>query len=710
MTRVMSWLGAAAGRQDIVLAALLLVTVLMIIIPMPPSVMDMLIALNLAVSLLLLMVALYVNEPLDFSVFPSVLLMTTLFRLGLTISTSRLILLRADAGDIVYTFGDFAAGGNIVVGMIVFLIITVVNFIVITKGSERVAEVGARFSLDGMPGKQMSIDGDLRAGTIDAVEAGRLRRVVQKESQFYGAMDGAMKFVKGDAIAGLVIIVVNLLGGIGVGVFMHGMSASEAGALYAILSIGDGLVSQIPALLISVTAGIIVTRVPGEHRHNLARELTDQLAAQPQSLMVAAVVLVLFGLIPGFPMHYFILLAAMSGTAAWWVRRRAREGSTGAGGTNGDGSAGGAQAGRPGAQPLQVRVGSGLVNAQAGGVTSALTSGLTSAAGGAGSLSARIDALRDQKFEQFGVPMPEVCLVIDASLAPDTLDIQLYHESVLTFPMAADMALARFDGEHTLTTLRDLVADDKDDMPRTPLSFGGHMLYWLTPAQRDLWRAQGGVALEGDERVAHCVSLVIDAHAADFLGVQETRFLMDAMEDRYGELVKELQRQLPINRTAEVLQRLVAEGISIRDLRRVFEALIEWAPRERDQIMLTEYVRLGLRRHITRRFRRGNAQIAGWNVGQGIEDTVRAAVRQTSSGSYADLNAEQTESILCAIDEVLAAHDGSPAVLFTALDVRRFVRKLIERERADLAVLSFQEVADEPHVRVLGTIDLQGAY
>lgn len=420
--------------------------------------------------------------------------------------------------------------------------------------------------------------------------------------------------------------------------------------------------------------------------------------------MVAAVVLVLFGLIPGFPMHYFILLAAMSGTAAWWVRRRAREGSTGSGGTRADGSAGGAQTGRPGAQPLQVRVGSGLVSA------------LASPSGGAGSLANRIDALRDQKFEQFGVPMPEVSLVIDASLAPDMLDIQLYHESVLTLPMSPGMALARFDGEHTLTALRGLVAHDNadkadnDDLARTPLAFGGHVLYWLTTAQRDRWREHGGIALEGDERVAHCVSLVIDAHAADFLGVQETRFLMDAMEDRYGELVKELQRQLPINRTAEVLQRLVAEGISIRDLRRVFEALIEWAPRERDQIMLTEYVRLGLRRHITRRFRRGNAQIAGWNVGQGIEDTVRAAVRQTSSGSYADLNAEQTESILCAIDDVLAAHDGSPAVLFTALDVRRFVRKLIERERADLAVLSFQEVADEPQVRVLGTIDLQGAY
>lgn len=232
----------------------------------------------------------------------------------------------------------------------------------------------------------------------------------------------------------------------------------------------------------------------------------------------------------------------------------------------------------------------------------------------------------------------------------------------------------------------------------------------LKGAQRAEWTTLGGTAIEGADRVAHCVSLVIDAHAADFLGVQEARFLMDAMEDRYGELVKELQRQLPISRTAEVLQRLVAEGVSIRDLRRVFEALIEWAPRERDQIMLTEYVRLSLRRHITRRFRRGTEHITGWNVGRGIEDTVRAAVRQTASGSYADLNPTQTDAILNAIDGAVNAHDGTPAVLFTAMDVRRFVRKLIERERADLPVLSFQEVADEPHVRVLGTIDVQGAF
>lgn len=473
--RVSDWLRAAAGRQDIVLAALLLVTVLMIIIPMPPSVMDLLIALNLGVSLLLLMVALYINEPLDFSAFPSVLLMTTLFRLGLTISTSRLILLHADAGDIVYTFGDFAAGGNIVVGMIVFLIITIVNFIVITKGSERVAEVGARFSLDGMPGKQMSIDGDLRAGTIDAGEAKRLRRVVQKESQFYGAMDGAMKFVKGDAIAGLVIIVVNLLGGIGVGVFMRGMSAGDAAAIYAILSIGDGLVSQIPALLISVTAGIIVTRVPGEHRRNLARELTDQLAAQPRSLTLAAVVMLLFGLIPGFPMHYFLLLAALAGSGAWWVGR----GQRAAAAAHADpGSTPNANGGRPGAQPLLARVGAGLADPE----------------GGVATLAARIDALRHEKFEQFGVPMPEVAVVVDAALADGTLDIQLYHESVMTLEVMPGEALARHDVSHPIPALRNLAAG----APReTPLPFGGQVLFWLDDAQRDAWRGQGGRGARG---------------------------------------------------------------------------------------------------------------------------------------------------------------------------------------------------------------------
>ncbi|GAB3629250.1 EscV/YscV/HrcV family type III secretion system export apparatus protein [Pandoraea terrae] len=673
MNRTLHWLRIAAGRQDIVLAALLLLTVLMIIIPMPPALMDLLTAFNLAVSMLLLMVALYVNEPLDFSAFPSVLLMTTLFRLGLTISTSRLILLQADAGDIVYTFGDFAAGGNIVVGMIVFLIITIVNFIVITKGSERVAEVSARFSLDGMPGKQMSIDGDLRAGSIDSAEAGRLRRVVQKESQFYGAMDGAMKFVKGDAIAGLVIIVVNLLGGIGVGVFMKGMSAGDAAALFAILSIGDGLVSQIPALLISVTAGIIVTRVPGEQRRNLARELTDQLANQPQSLLVAACVMVLFGLIPGFPVHYFMPLGALAGTAAWWVSRRKRADSA----ALAAGAPAAERKSKPGAKPLQVHLGAGL--------------------GDAAKLGALIDALRERKFEQFGVPMPDIEVLPAPSLDADRFEVHLYHEPVLALSVPKDAALADTD-----TPRLDLPRDAQSDA----LPFGGVRLHWLDAAQAAAAQGAGVVLYENEACIAHCVSVVIDAHAADFVGVQETRYLMDAMEDRYGELVKELQRQLPISRIAEVLQRLVAEGISIRDLRRIFEALIEWAPKERDQIMLTEYVRLGLRRHITGRFRRGKPSIAGWPVGAGIEEMVRASVRQTSAGTYAELAPEQSNAIVARIQEAVARHDGTPAVLLTAIDVRRFVRKLIERDLAHVPVLSFQEVSEEASLHLLGTIDL----
>ena len=262
------WLHGLQAHQNVVLAAMLLLAVFMMIVPLPTVLVDVLIAINIALSITLLMMSVYIREAMEFSAFPSVLLITTLYRLALTISTSRLILLQHDAGEIVATFGDFAIGGNLAVGLIVFAIITVVQFIVITKGSERVAEVSARFSLDAMPGTQMSIDGDMRAGIIDAAQARQQRLLVQKESQLYGAMDGAMKFVKGDAIASIIVILVNILGGIAVGVFMHGMSAGEAATTYAILSVGDGLITQIPALLISIAAGIIVTRVPGETRRN----------------------------------------------------------------------------------------------------------------------------------------------------------------------------------------------------------------------------------------------------------------------------------------------------------------------------------------------------------------------------------------------------------------------------------------------------------
>ena len=308
LTRVLNQIGK---RQDMMLAAMLMAAIFMMILPLPTVIIDALISVNLTLAIILLMLAIYIDSPVEFSAFPSILLITTLFRLALTVSTSRLILLQHDAGHIVSAFGNFVVGGNLVVGLIIFLIITIVQFIVITKGGERVAEVSARFSLDGMPGKQMSIDGDLRAGVIDAQEAKYLRGQVQKESQLYGAMDGAMKFVKGDAIASLIVILVNLVGGLCVGIFVHGMDASTALGTYAILSIGSGLLDQIPGLLISITAGMVVTRVPDEDKQNLARTVVGQLISKPMALMAAAVLILIFALIPGFPFFDFLTLSLL---------------------------------------------------------------------------------------------------------------------------------------------------------------------------------------------------------------------------------------------------------------------------------------------------------------------------------------------------------------------------------------------------------------
>jgi len=686
MKYISKWLTLAAQRQDVVLAIVLLVAVFMMIVPLPTGLVDLLIAINLTVSIILLMMSLYIRDPLEFSAFPSLLLITTLFRLALTISTTRLILLQADAGEIIYAFGSFAVGGNLGVGMIVFLIITVVQFIVITKGSERVAEVGARFSLDGMPGKQMSIDGDLRAGVIDAREARRQRGLVQKESQLYGAMDGAMKFVKGDAIAGIIIIIVNILGGAAVGVFMHGMSAGESMSTYALLSIGDGLIGQIPALLISITAGIIVTRVPGEQRQNLADDISDQITKYPQALILAACVLIAFALIPGFPFVYFVLLSAAIFSCTWWLKKR-RLGTTkhGIAATNDaeraftsadELSEGGSEL-RPGAEPLMVKVAPDLLYT--------------------GKLPQSLASLRYTMFEQLGIPLPEIHVQESPELLPGTLRVLLYLEPVLSIKLHENMLLA-----DTSTPVQAL-ARQTDALPFNSLN-----LQWFDPSTSQALAATGVTLYEGDARTAHCVSLAIERYAADFIGVQETRYLMDAMEGKYAELVKEVQRQLPIGRIADTLQRLVSEQVSIRDLRTIFEALIEWAPREKDPLMIAEYARMALRRHITTRHRAGQICINAWTIGDRIEGMIRESIRQTSAGSYSSLAPEQNQAILGCIRSAFEQQKSQSSVLLTAIDVRRFLRKLIEREFYHLPVLSFQEVSDESELHVISNIDLIG--
>ncbi len=667
MNRLNRWLQVLSGRQDIILAIVLILTVFMIILPLPTLLIDILIAINFTVSLLLLMIAIYVNEPLEFSAFPAVLLITTLFRLSLSISTTRLILLQHDAGEIIYAFGDYVVGGNIVIGLIIFLIITIVQFIVITKGSERVAEVGARFSLDGMPGKQMSIDGDMRAGTIDAAEAKRLRSLVQKESQLYGAMDGAMKFVKGDAIASMIIVAVNIFGGMAVGMLVHGMPASEAIQTYSILSIGDGLISQIPALLISITAGIIVTRVPGQKQQNLANEMIEQMAHQPQPLFLASGMLLLFSILPGFPSLVFLTLSLLIGGAGWFLAGKPfLKKKKGAG--PGQESPFNAENSlltefKPGSIPLTLSVSKNLRSHE---------------------LEKALLVLRWNIFNQLGVIIPAI--EFNENNLESVVEIYLYQEKIVHFSLEPDDIL--FNVEQTELTGNKITL------------YPGRVLYQY--AKQDV--KEENSAISGDARITYCLEKVIRYYAKEFLGVQETKLLMDAMEQDYDELIKEVQRKLPLSEVASILQHLVQEDISIRDLRTIFETLIFWATKEKDSIVLTEYVRTGLRRHIIGRYLGNSEALDIWIIGDVMEEMIRNSIRQTATGTYSILDIDDTQRIISVINDALnGMQDG---LLITSIDIRRHLRKIIEMDLIDINVVSFQEVGSSVKFNVLGNIDL----
>ncbi|CRL45296.1 Secretion system apparatus protein SsaV [Sodalis glossinidius str. 'morsitans'] len=662
------WLAACRGRQDIILALMLLIAIVMIVLPLPTFVVDILIAINITFSVILLLIAIYINDPLDLSVFPSLLLITTLYRLSLTISTTRLVLLQHNAGSIVDAFGRFVVGGNLTVGLVIFFIITIVQFIVITKGTERVAEVSARFSLDGMPGKQMSIDGDLRAGVIDAVQARQQRQLVQQESRFLGAMDGAMKFIKGDAIAGIIVVLVNIIGGIIIGIVQGGMSIGQAMQTYSVLSIGDGLCGQIPSLLISLSAGIIVTRVPGEKRQNLAGEVSTQLGKQPQALMLTAVILLLFALIPGFPFIDFFLLALLSALPCGLIWHRLRRAS-------GVGPAAQTESTddvmRPGACPLMLRISPSLNTA---------------------SLTQEIDALRWSLFESYGVPLPEITVMVEPAQQAPAMTLLLYQEPVFS-QVLPDKGFCLAFG----------VADDLGG-ERVTLPDGMGQITWLPAERAALARDRGLTVIAQKNCLSALLRRVLVRYMAEFIGVQEARYLMDAMEAHYAELVKELQRQLPISKITETLQRLVAEGVSIRDLRLIFGTLIEWAPREKDVLMLTEYVRIALRRHLLQRLKPLGDPLPVVRIGEGIENLIRESIRQTAVGTYAALSPAQNQRILTLIAEALAPL-GEVCVV-TSVDARRFLRRLIETLRHDIAVMSWQELGAECAIQVLATLDL----
>ncbi len=702
---LINFLRAVSTRADLMLAALLVCIVFMMILPLPTTLIDLLIGINLSLAAILLMASVYLQDVVQLSSFPSILLLTTLFRLSLAISTTRLILIQGDAGHIIDTFGQFVIAGNLVVGLVVFLILTIVNFMVITKGSERVAEVSARFSLDSMPGKQMSIDSDMRGGQIDMDEAKRRRSKLQMESQLYGAMDGAMKFVKGDAIAGLIIIAINLIGGISIGTLQRGMTFNAAVERYSLLTIGDGLVTQIPALFISMTAGFIVTRVSSDLNKDLGTDIVTQLMNEPKALLITAFILAIFAVVPGFPFFVFVALScACAAAGVLTIRLRKRSSSA------------------KRAQRMPSLLPALAANSPAPsfpdddanddtpveGITFSLVVPLivdiSSAVRNAirpNRLDREVARVRRALYFDLGVPFPGVHLRLNDNLAEGQ-----YRIMVNEIPVAAGMVRMGWfivrETEDNLNMFSIPFERGDDFLPNTPS-------FWVQMKHLPLVERAGIQTMTASGMLTFHLAHVLKGHAAEFIGIQETMYLMSKMQENFGELTREATRILPVITITDVLQRLVREQISIRDMRTILEALVEWGQREKDPIILCEHVRGSLSRYITHKFSAGQNIIPAYLISKEIEDAVRGAVRQTSGASYLALSPDVHRQLVASIKGVvgdISAQMIAP-VLLAPMDIRRFMRKIVERDFPDLAVLSYQELDPSSNVQPLARIKLQ---
>jgi type III secretion protein V len=693
-SRILSFL---TSSSDVVLAAFVILIIMMIIIPVPPEVIDTLIAVNLSVSISLIMISLYISKAVHLSAFPSLLLITTLFRLGIEISATRQILLHADAGEIILAFGKFVVGGNFVVGAVIFLIITIVQFIVVTKGAERVAEVAARFTLDAMPGKQMSIDADMRSGIIDSSQARDLRLALTKESQLYGAMDGAMKFVKGDVIAGIVIAVINIIGGLIIGMTMHHMSGMQAAQTYTLLSIGGGLVSQVPSLLISLTAGIVTTRVSSDKKDaNLGKDITSQIMDQPKGLMIASGVLITLACIPAFPTFLFLPMGLGLGAIGFntYRKKKRKEKESAMGTAVMETDVDGHTVVRGGPEdyaltlPVMLEVGKGLsilVKKDKANLKF---------------IEVMVPRMRHALYQDLGIKFPGVHIRTD-SVTLESFEYAIYLNEV---PLMRGKILEK----HVLTN------ETEENLRRYNLPFFvsktsiNQASLWVDEKYIEILKKAGMKYWEALEVMILHLSYFFKTYAGEFIGIQEVRGILEFVEKSFPDLLKEVTRLVPLQRLTEIFKRLVQEQISIKDLRTIMEALSEWAQTEKDTVLLTEYVRSSLKRYISYKYSRGQSTLSVYLLDPEIEDMIRAAIKQTSSGSYLALDPDSVQMILHAVRSVVVPTppDGQSPVLLAAIDVRRFARKLIEAEFPDLAVVSYQEIVPEIKIQPLGRVQL----
>ncbi|HIJ77729.1 MAG: flagellar biosynthesis protein FlhA [Desulfobulbaceae bacterium] len=696
-TETLTGLKAVNIELSSLVVAVGVVAILMVmIIPLPTIILDLLLSLSITVGLVILLMSMYNVNPLDFSSFPSLLLITTLFRLALNIASTRLILLHGHegagaVGQVIQAFGQFVVGGSFAVGLIIFLIMVLINFIVITKGSGRIAEVAARFTLDAMPGKQMAIDADLNAGLIREDEAKKRRKEISQQSEFYGAMDGASKFVRGEAVASLVIMVINVLGGLFIGVVLQKMRVAQAAETYTLLTIGDGLVSQIPSLIISTSAGIIVSRAASDV--SMGKEFMQQFGMQPQALAVSSGIIMIFGLIPGLPHLPFLLLGTGMGGIAWLAfqkgavdqeAKEAAEEEKHKAETPPAGAPETVEALLP-LDMLQLEVGYGLIplvdESQEG------------------DLLERIRAIRRQFAMDMGMIIPPLHVRDNLQLKPD--------EYVLLLK-GVEISRGEIMMNHLLAMDSGMAKREIEGIPTMEPAFQLPAL-WIAEDKRDEAQVAGYTVVDPSTVVATHLTESLRIHADELLGRQDTQKLLDNLAKTHPKVVEELvPNLLPLGVVQKVLQNLLRERVSIRDLLTICETLADFAPMGKDPSILTEYVRQKLARSIVHNYTDDQGGLSVLTISTQIEDLMRESIQQTDQGAYMNMEPNLAQTILEATKKLVekVSSEGHQPIVICSPTVRRHFRKLMERFMPQVMVLSHNELTTQSKLQSLGTIEL----
>ena len=676
-----------AGRYtDLIGAGAVVLVVVMMIVPLPAVLLDLFITLNIAMALCIVVTTLYLPRPLDFSAFPSLLLLTTLFRLAINISVTRLILLHGDAGHVVAAFGDFVVGGNVVVGLIIFLVLIVIQFVVVTAGAGRVAEVGARFTLDAMPGKQMAIDADLNSGQITEEQARARREDITREASFYGAMDGASKFVKGDAVAAVIITIINLLGGIVVGVAMQGMPIGEAAQHFSLLTVGDGLAAQIPALLISVATGIIVTRAASGQ--DLGTQIAGQIGAQRRAPMVAGAVVCAFALVPGLPKVPFILIGGGLFLVGRKLAQDAREQEVGETAL--------AQSAAAPALPAPASQDQALDALSLDALELSIGFGLVPLVDG-GSLLQRVGALRMQIAQEVGTVIPSVRIRDDVMLGSHDYEMKLRGTVLARGRIMAGHALALDPGD---------AIGLADGIPTTEPAFGLPAV-WVRESARSEAEALGYTVVDAESVIVTHLTETVRRHAAELLTRQDTRALLDRLKEHNAAVVDEVVPELlTVGDLQRVLQALLREGVSVRDLGAIVEAAGDRARLTRDPELLAEYARQALGRTILAPYLDEDSRLRAISLDPALEQEVAASLTSTPDGEFLAIDPDRAAFIVTRLSEQVdaAGVHGRKPVLLCSSRTRRHLRRLCEQAVPGLSVCAYNEIAPGIDVETVGVV------